>query len=246
MKKETDSVTASGASDASGAGAAIVAIIGGTGDQGRGLALRWGSAGYTVLLGSREPSRAASVALSLTTAAGLPETTITGTSNADAVSRAGVVVLAVPFAAQIATLKEIRDHLRPGTIVIDVTVPLEPAVGGRPTRLLGVWAGSAAEQSAELLATLTDVPVVSAFQNVAAAVLADLDHDVDCDIIVCGDDKNHRQRVRPLVEAIAGCRYIDGGPLANSRIVESWTALLIGFNIRYRAHTGLRITGIKP
>lgn len=242
MKKETDSANAVVATDAI---VAMVAIVGGTGDQGRGLALRWASAGYRVLLGSREASRAASVAINLTTTAGLPETAITGTSNAEAVSNAEIVVLTVPFSAQIAILKEIRDHLRPGTLVVDVTVPLEPAVGGRPTRMLGVWAGSAAEQCAELLATLNDVPVVSAFQNVAAAVLADLDHDVDCDIIVCGDDKRHRERVRRLVEAMAGSRYIDGGPLANSRIVESWTALLIGLNIRYRAHTGLRITGIK-
>jgi NADPH-dependent F420 reductase len=107
---------------------------------------------------------------------------------------------------------------------------------------LGVWAGSAAEQCRELAPE--GVQVVSAFQNVGAEALARLDREVECDVIVCGDDKEAKQRLRPLVAAIPGCRYIDGGPLANSRTVEAITALLIGFNIRYKTHTGLRITGI--
>jgi NADPH-dependent F420 reductase len=108
---------------------------------------------------------------------------------------------------------------------------------------LGVWAGSAAEQCRELAPE--SVRVVSAFQNVSADALTRLDREVECDIIVCGDDREAKQRVRPLVAAIPGSRYIDGGPLANSRTVEAITALLIGFNIRYKTHTGLRITGIK-
>ena len=149
----------------------------------------------------------------------------------------------MPFSAHVKTLKDIREGLQPGTLLIDVTVPLEPAVGGRPTRVLGVWAGSAAEQCAELVPP--GVKVVSAFQNVSATVLADLSHEVACDIIVCGNEKADREKVRPLVEAIPGCRYLDGGVLSNSRLVESWTALLIGLNIRYKAHTGIRITGIE-
>jgi NADPH-dependent F420 reductase len=108
--------------------------------------------------------------------------------------------------------------------------------------VLGVWAGSAAEQCQELAPD--GVQVVSAFQNVGADALIRLAHEVECDIIVCGDDKDAKQRARPLVEAIPGCRYIDGGALANSRTVEAITALLIGFNIRYKSHTGIRITGI--
>jgi NADPH-dependent F420 reductase len=165
-----------------------------------------------------------------------------GDVNAAAAANASIIVLTVPFAAHISTLKEIREKIQPGALIIDVTVPLEPAVGGKPTRVLGVWAGSAAEQCRELAPE--SAKVVSAFQNAGAEALADLDRDVECDIIVCGDDKETKQRVRPLVEAIPGCRYIDGGPLANARTVEAMTALLIGFNIRYKTHTGLRITGI--
>ena len=222
-----------------------ISIIGGTGDQGRGLAMRWAAAGYEIVIGSRDALRAEAAAGAineLLVASGLPST-VRGVGNFEAAASGTVMVLTVPFAAQIATLKEIREAFPPGAPFIDVTVPLEPAVGGRPTRVLGVWAGSAAEQSAEILPAGT--LVISAFQNVAASVLADLSHEVDCDIIVCGDDKSARERGRPLIEAIAGCRFIDGGPLANSRVVEALTAMLIGFNIRYRSHTGIRITGIN-
>ena len=221
-----------------------IAIIGGTGDQGKGLALRWAVAGYEIFLGSRDAQRGRASADSMRSL--LPagtKGTIEGGGNAEAAARARLVVLAVPFAAQVPTLREIRDSLQPGTLLLDVTVPLEPAVGGRPTRVLGVWAGSAAEQSAELVPE--GVAVVSAFQNVSAKVLADLAHSVECDILVCGDTKAHREQIRPLVESIPGCRYLDGGVLANSRIVEAWTALLIGLNIRYKTHTGIRITGIE-
>ncbi len=220
----------------------IISIIGGTGDQGRGLALRWAQAGYEIVLGSRDSDRAHQVATMLTEKLQPQVTNIRGTSNREAAATGSIIILTVPFAAQLPTLREIKDHIQPGTLFVDVTVPLEPAVGGRPTRILGVWAGSAAEQSAETLNS--DTHVVSAFQNVAASVLADLDHHVDCDIIVCGNDKNDRERLKPLVEAVTGCRYIDGGVLANSRYVEAWTALLIGVNIRYRTHSGVRITGI--
>ena len=222
-----------------------VAIIGGTGDQGKGLALRWARSGWAVTIGSREVERAQAVAAevraTLEQASG-GEVAVEGRSNVEAAASASLVVLTVPFAAQIATLKSIGKSLLPGSVLIDVTVPLEPAVGGRPTRLLGVWAGSGAEQCAELAPE--GVRVVSAFHNAGAAALADLQHEVACDIIVCGDDKDAKALVRPLVEAVPGCRYVDGGVLANSRTVEAMTALLIGLNIRYKTHTGIRITGI--
>ncbi len=218
-----------------------IAIIGGTGDQGKGLALRWAKAGYEIVIGSRAADRAQAAATEMRAQLGA-DANITGAANADAAADAGIVVLTVPFAAQTPTLKEIKDRLQPQTVLVDVTVPLEPAVGGKPTRVLGVWAGSAAEQCAELAPA--GVQVVSAFHNVGADALADLTHEVACDVFVCGDDKEAKARVRPLVEAIPGCRFIDGGVLANSRTVEALTALLIGVNIRYKAHTGIRITGI--
>jgi 8-hydroxy-5-deazaflavin:NADPH oxidoreductase len=223
-----------------------IAIIGGTGDQGKGLALRWARAGLKITIGSRSADRAAIAAeemRALLNSDGYKDGVIDGSINGEAAASASIVVLTVPFAAQISTMKDIRGSIQAESVLIDVTVPLESAVGGRPARTLGVWAGSAAEQCAEL--TPEGVQVVSAFHNVGADALTDLDHEVECDVIVCGDHKSAKERTRPLVEAIPGCRYIDGGALANSRTVEAMTALLIGINIRYKAHTGIRITGIK-
>jgi NADPH-dependent F420 reductase len=223
-----------------------IAIIGGTGDQGKGLALRWARAGFKITIGSRSAERAATAAEEmrvLLNRDGDDSGEIDGSINGEAAASASIIVLTVPFAAQISTMKEIRGSIQSGSVLIDVTVPLEAAVGGRPARTLGIWAGSAAEQCAELAPA--GVQVVSAFHNVGAAALADLDHEVECDVIVCGDDKIAKETTRPLVEAIPGCRYIDGGALANSRTVEAMTALLIGINIRYKAHTGIRITGLR-
>lgn len=223
-----------------------IAIIGGTGDQGKGLALRWAQAGFDIIVGSRAAERAEDAAKDMKeilAKAGFPDAAVSGAHNLEAAASSNLVVLTVPFSAQINTLKEIRDKLQPGTVLIDVTVPLEPAVGGKPTRVLGVWAGSAAEQCKEQVPDT--VTVVSAFHNVGAEALADLSHEVECDVIVCGDKKDAKEIVRPLVAAIPGCRFVDGGLLANSRTVEAMTALLIGINIRYKGHTGIRITGIS-
>ena len=223
-----------------------IAIIGGTGDQGKGLALRWAQAGFDIIVGSRAAERAADAAKEMNEVlanAGFSAVTVSGAHNTEAAASSSIVVLTVPFAAQINTLKEIRDKLQPGAVVVDVTVPLEPAVGGKPTRTLGVWAGSAAEQCKEQLPDT--VTVVSAFHNVGAEALANLSHEVECDVIVCGDKKDAKEVVRPLVAAIPGCRYVDGGVLANSRTVEAMTALLIGINIRYKTHSGIRVTGIS-
>ncbi|MEP7270022.1 MAG: NADPH-dependent F420 reductase [Acidobacteriota bacterium] len=218
-----------------------IAIIGGTGDQGKGLASRWALAGREIIIGSRDASRAEAAATEISERLAV-DGRVRGTGNSAAAGDASIIVLTVPFAAQVATIKEFRDHLKAGSLVVDMTVPLEAAIGGRPSRILGVWAGSAAEQCAELLPNGSEV--VSGFHNVAAGLLADLEHDVDCDVLVCGDSKAAKERLRPLVEAIRGCRYVDAGPLANSRTVEALTALLIGINIRYKTHSGLRITGL--
>ncbi len=222
-----------------------IAIIGGTGDQGKGLALRWALAGCSVTIGSRDLTRARRAAeemISTVSSHGQANPSICGAFNSEAAAAASIIVLTVPFEAQIAIFKEIRQGIKPGTLIVDVTVPLETAVGGKPARVLGVWAGSAAEQCAEMAPP--GVNTVSAFHNAGAAALADLEQDVDCDIIVCGDDKNSKERLRPLVEVIPGCRYIDGGVLANSRTIEAMTAFLIGINLRYKTHSGIRITGI--
>jgi 8-hydroxy-5-deazaflavin:NADPH oxidoreductase len=218
------------------------AVIGGTGDQGLGLALRWAAAGRRVLIGSRDAARAAAAAQQVRERAG-GSAQVEGRTNAEAVAGAPLVVLAVPFAAQMATLKSIAASLRPGQILVDVTVPLEAAVGGAATRTLGVWAGSAAEQAAR------DVPdgveVAAAFQNVSAYALRHLQSPVDCDVLVCADRQETREALRPWVEAIPGCRYVDAGRLENARTVEALTALLIGINVRHKVHTaGIRITGL--
>lgn len=218
-----------------------VAIIGGTGDQGKGLALRWATAGFAVTLGSRDAARAQAAADEFKALLDSP-VTLDGKANAEAAATASIVVLTVPFAAQIATLKDITSALTPGALLVDVTVPLEPAVGGKPTRVLGVWAGSAAEQCREYAPA--HVEVISAFHNVGAQDLTELAHAVECDILVCGDKKEAKERLRPLVEAIPGCRYVDAGLLAQARTVEAMTALLIGINLRYKKHSGIRITGL--
>lgn len=219
-----------------------IAILGGTGDQGYGLALRWARAGERILIGSRVRQRAEEAAARLRAALG-GNVQVEGCENAVAAGQAEVVVLSVPFPAQIATLKSIRDALRRGTLLIDLTVPLEATVGGSPSRMLGVWAGSAAELAAASVPE--GVEVVAAFHNVGAEALQDLAHDLDCDVLVCADNANSRAAARPLVEMIPGCRYVDSGRLENARIVESLTALLIGINRRYKVpHAGIRITGL--
>ena len=219
-----------------------IGVIGGTGDQGFGLALRWAAAGRRVLIGSRDLARAAAAAQRVRERAGTAAR-VEGHTNTDAAAGAPIVVLAVPFTAQIATLKSIAGVLHSGQILVDVTVPLEAEVGGAATKVLGVWAGSAAEQAA------THVPggveVAGAFHNVPADALDHLESPVDCDVLVCADRPETRAAVRPWVQAIQGCRYVDGGRLENSRIVESITALLIGINRRHKVHgAGIRITGL--
>jgi NADPH-dependent F420 reductase len=221
-----------------------VAILGGTGAEGSGLALRWARAGLPIIIGSRDAQRARASAERISAEAGRGAT-VEGLANADAAARARLVVLTVPFAAQVPTIQSVRDQLAAGTVVVDVTAPLATAVGGRATRVLGVWEGSAAEQAAA--AVPSGVAVVSAFHHLSAHHLAELSHPVDSDVLVCGDSREAKEQVRRLVEAIPGTRYIDAGPLTNARIVESVTALLIGLNIRYKVPgAALRITGLEP
>ncbi len=217
-----------------------IAVIGGTGPAGTGLALRWARAGETVIIGSRDVSRAVQTAEVIRKRAGT-NAQVSGMENSAACAASDLLVLTVPFAGQAALLKQLKPAMRPGSVLIDATVPLAASVGGRASRTLGVWQGSAAQQTAELVAK--GVTVAAAFQNVSAEVLNG-DGDVDCDVIVCSDDPNATQVAMELAAKIAGARAIDGGKLENARIVEQITALLIGLNLRHKGHGGIRITGL--
>lgn len=217
-----------------------IAIVGGTGPEGSGLALRWAQAGETVIIGSRDAQRALETAAKLSEKVGAGKT-ISGTENRFACTDAEIIALTVPFEAHAETLKHIKPALRAGQILIDTTVPLAAGIGGKPTRTLGVWQGSAAQQAAELVPE--GVVVVAAFHNLAADLLKRAGP-VDCDVIVCSDNKDAGKRVRELARKIPGVRALDGGKLENARIVEQITAVLIGLNIRYKGHSGLRITGL--
>ena len=217
-----------------------IAVIGGTGAEGSGLALRWTKAGEEIIIGSRDARRAQQAAEKIIEKVG-PQAKISGEENTIACAAADLIVLTIPFEAHAALLKQIKPAVRPGTIVVDATVPLAASVGGHITRTLSVWQGSAAQQTAEMLAS--GVPVVAAFQNVSAELLKAEDP-VDCDVIVCGDDANANQTVRALAAKIPGIRAIDGGKLENARVLEQITALLIGLSIRHKGHSGIRITGL--
>jgi len=218
-----------------------VAIIGGTGPEGRGLAVRWARAGLNVIIGSRDENRARIAAQELTDQLG-GNVRISGAENAAAVAQCDTVILAVPFEGQIATMKYLKASFRPNAVLITATVPLASSIGDRGTRVLGVWQGSAAEQAAEFVPE--SVQVAAAFQNVSAALLM-REGPIDCDIIVCSDNAHAKDVASELARKIPGVRALDGGKLENSRIVEQITALLISVNIRHKVHSaGIRITGI--
>ncbi|MGD0514675.1 MAG: NADPH-dependent F420 reductase [Terriglobales bacterium] len=218
-----------------------IAILGGTGPEGFGLALRWAQAGETVIVGSRDATRAQDAVEKIKQR--VPGANISGSENIAACAAADLLVLTIPFDGHAALLKQVKPAIRPGSIVIDTTVPLAASVGGRATRTLGVWQGSAAQETAELVPK--GISVVAAFHN-AGAELLNGDGPVDCDVIVCSDDPNAIKVVRNLAAKIPGIRAIDGGKLENARIVEQITALLIGLNIRHKGHSGIRITGLPP
>jgi|ERR1700733_12539506 NADPH-dependent F420 reductase len=219
-----------------------IGIIGGTGPAGMGLALRWARAGEVVIIGSRDGQRAQQAAASIQRNAG-PQASVTGMENSAVCAAADVLMLTVPFEGQATLLKQLKPAITEGSILIDATVPLAAAVGGRPSRPLGVWQGSAAQQTAELVPK--GVSVVAAFHNISAELLNG-DAPLDCDVIVCSDDADASQLTRELAAKIPGVRAIDGGKLENARIVEQITALLIGLNIRHKGHSGIRITGLPP
>lgn len=213
-----------------------LAVVGGTGKEGGGLALRWARAGYSVVIGSRTQEKAERVSAEMNheLAAGM----IRGMTNEHAAAQADIIVITVPYTAHQPTLEGIRDAAQ-GKIVVDVTVPIAPP---RFTEVVLPKGRTAAEEAQAILGG--SVQVVSAFQNVSAIHLKDPDYVVQCDVLVTGDDEEARRKVIALAESI-GLRGIDAGPLANAIVAESLTPVLLGINKRYGAKdAGLHITNI--
>jgi NADPH-dependent F420 reductase len=170
---------------------------------------------------------------------------IAGLENGSAAADAPVVVVAVPLAAQIATIKAIRNDLRPGALVVDLTLPLATALGGRASRMIGLPAGSAAEQLADYVPE--GVQVMSAFHFLSADLLAaDGAPPLECDVVACGGDAAAQAAVRDLAECIPGVRYVHAGPLISSRLVEASATMLVAINVRHKTrYAGLRVTGVE-
>jgi 8-hydroxy-5-deazaflavin:NADPH oxidoreductase len=217
-----------------------VCIVGGTGALGFGLALRLGRAGVPIVIGSRDQGRAEEAAGRA--AEHVSSGSFTGLQNKTAARETDTVILSVPFRNQVENLANLHEVLTEGQLLIDATVPLAAAFGGKATRTLGVWQGSAAEQARELLPA--GVGIVSAFHTVSAALLSDLDHRLDEDVLICGDTREEKERVAELVRRIEGLRPVDCGPLETARIVEQLTPLIISINVRNKVRAGIKITGL--
>ncbi len=214
-----------------------IAVLGGTGDEGRGLVYRWARAGYPVIIGSRSAERARQAASELLGMLSVPAS-IVGLSNLDAAAQASVVVLSVPYAAHASTLEAVRPALG-GKLLVDVTVPLVPP---RVTRVQMPAAGSAAQEARNILGK--GVEVAAAFHTISYKSLLD-DGPVDCDVLVTGTSKQARARVLELVHA-AGLVGWDAGPIENSAVTEGLTSVLININKQYGStHAGIRITGVS-
>jgi len=208
-----------------------LAVLGGTGAEGAGLAFRWLRAGYPVIIGSRDAARARATAEELGQGA-------RGAINVEAARDADIAILTVPFAAQKATLTDVRAALA-GKILVDVTVPLMPP---RVARVQLPPEGSAAQAAQAVLGD--DIRVVSAFHSVSAHHLRDPDHEIDCDVLISGDDAQARDQVVRLAAA-AGMRGLHAGVLANSAASEALTSVLIAINRRYKVPSaGIRVTGL--
>src|SRR2546428_9439191 len=218
-----------------------VAIVGGTGAEGFGLALRLAKAGHHVTIGSRVAEKAAANVEEAKTSLG-PTASVDGDVNAGSVVGKAVVFVTVPSAGQALVYDAIRDALVPGTVVCDCTSPLMTAVGGRASHALRPWHGSAAEFAKSLLPKGTRL--VAAFHTIAADVLRDLNEVVDSDALVMGDDPDAKAVVGSLIADIPGMRWVDCGGLQMARIAEGFTPLLISINGRYKVReSGFRVTG---
>lgn len=220
-------------------GSTVIAILGGTGDLGTGLARRWVQAGYPVIIGSRTQEKAEAAVENMSEVMGergIDDVNVRAMENLEAAKSADIVAITVPFSHHASTLEYIKPAMQ-GKILIDVTVPLVPP---KVARVQLPEQGSAGQIAQELLGE--DVNVVSAFQNVAAHHLQE-GHGLNCDVLVCGNKKVARAKVIELVEA-AGMRGIHAGPINNAAAVEAMTSVLIFINKQYKCHSGVKITDL--
>ena len=217
-----------------------IPIIGATGALGWGLAMRLAAARQPVVIGSRSADRAEEAAGRVRDVVAGAD--VEGLVNEEAAQRGPIVFLTVPFRAQSENLNNLREVLEPEQILADCTVPTAAAVGGKATRMLGVWQGSAAQQAQEMVPE--GVPVVATLHTISARTLGDAGAELGEDVLVCGDRKADKTRVARLIELIPGLRPVNAGPLEAARIAEQLTSLLISINARYKTHAGIRITGL--
>lgn len=222
----------------------IVSIIGGTGPQGLGIGERLAIAGVDVIIGSRKEEKALAVVdEAKEKLADYDLSNMKGMANEDAAKEGDVLIITVPLAAQKPTLEGIKEFCN-DKIVMDATVPLETAVGGKPFRYIDLMEGSAAERTAKILEG-TGAKVICAFCNISNSHLSNIPEEIDCDCLIAGDDKESKEIAAEIINKIPGIRTLDCGILEKSRVIEKITPLLIGLNIKYKSHYGgLRITGI--
>jgi len=219
-----------------------IAIIGGTGGQGLGIAIRFVQAGEDVVIGSRTIEKAQTAVDKVTDLLGDVEN-LKAAENPDAAKEADVLVLTVPLAAQRATLLSIKEGAT-GKILMDATGPLETAIGGSPTRCLYLPEGAASERAQKIL---PDTNVICAFNNISSGALMNYNEPIDCDCLISGDNLESKITVAKLIEKIPGVQVVDCGPLERAQIIEKITPLLIGLNIKKTCKdAGIRITGIDP
>jgi 8-hydroxy-5-deazaflavin:NADPH oxidoreductase len=217
-----------------------VSVIGATGEEGFGLATRWAKAGIEIVIGSRDAGRASEAADRLRSI--VPDANVSGLVNEEAAAAADMVVVTVPISGQTAIYRSIAPHVKEGAVVVDSTVPVEAAIGGKATHLVGIWEGSAAQHAASIIDKGT---MCAAFHSLSAVALSEIETPLEGDVLVCGAKRSAREQVRELVEAIPDLHYVDAGPLENARFIEPITALLIGINHRYKVdRAGIKITGL--
>ena len=223
----------------------IVSIIGGTGPQGLGIGERLAIEGVDVIIGSRKEEKALEVVeQAKKDLADYDLSTMRGMANEDAAKEGDVLIITVPLAAQKPTVEGIKEFCK-DKIVMDATVPLETAIGGKPFRFIDLMEGSAAERTASILEG-TGAKVICAFCNISNSHLANIPEEIDCDCLIAGDDKESKEIAAEIIDKIPGVKTIDCGILEKARVIEKITPLLIGLNIKYKSHYGgLRITGIN-
>jgi NADPH-dependent F420 reductase len=218
--------------------AEVLSFIGGTGPEGLGLAARFAAVGHEIVIGSRKVERAQEAAEKIRSR--VPEARVDGALNQEAVERGEIVFITIPFAGHEDTLRALASLIG-SKLVVDVVSPLAFEKG--KISAIPVPEGSAAEQAQALL---PQAPVAAAFHHLDAGGLMNVDRPMDADVIVCGDHQDAKAKVMALAEQIDGIRALDGGPLASSRYLEEFTAVLLNLNKNYKTHTNLKIAGIEP